>query len=100
MNVSVGDRVEPMSDIQARNYFRQIILGNCGFSPYMTLAKHNTIGVEYLHYNDVVHRDLKPENILLSEDLEICKLVDFGVSEMFMKVRVSVLYRLCLARLN
>jgi serine/threonine protein kinase len=51
------------------------------------------LGVEYLHFNDVVHRDLKPENILFTEDLQICKLVDFGVSEMFLNVRKpGVLY--------
>lgn len=58
----------PASEESARNYFRQIILG-----------------VEYLHANDIVHRDIKPENILLMEDRIVCKIVDFGVSEMFIK---------------
>jgi serine/threonine protein kinase len=58
----------------ARNYFRQVILG-----------------VEYLHANDIVHRDIKPENILLTEDRVMCKIVDFGVSEAFVKVRRNAL---------
>ena len=33
-----------------------------------------------MHENGVVHQDLKPANVLLSEDREIIKLCDFGVS--------------------
>jgi len=58
-----------MDEDKARNYFRQMLLG-----------------VEYLHLNDVVHRDIKPENILIMEDEEVCKICDFGISEMFVKV--------------
>ncbi|KAI8882906.1 Pkinase-domain-containing protein [Backusella circina FSU 941] len=53
------------SEEEARYYFRQIILG-----------------IEYLHFNDVVHRDIKPDNMLLSENNKL-KLADFGVSEIF-----------------
>ena len=37
-------------------------------------------GLSYLHENGVIHRDLKPENILINDELEIIKLVDFGIS--------------------
>ena len=43
------------------------------------------LGVEYLHHHDIVHRDLKPDNILLQNDRKTCKIVDFGVSEFFIK---------------
>jgi serine/threonine protein kinase len=61
-----------MDEDTARSYFRQIILG-----------------VEYLHANDIVHRDIKPENILLTQDKVMCKIVDFGVSEAFVNVRLN-----------
>ena len=48
--------------------------------------------VEYLHLNDIVHRDIKPENILLMENKEVCKICDFGVSEMFVKVSLTRFY--------
>jgi 5'-AMP-activated protein kinase catalytic alpha subunit len=37
-------------------------------------------GVEYCHRERIVHRDLKPENVLFTEDSNICKIVDFGLS--------------------
>ncbi|KOS16292.1 camkk meta protein kinase [Malassezia pachydermatis] len=67
-NVVPGEQVEPLPEEKARHYFRQVLSG-----------------IDYLHQNGVVHRDIKPENILLTDDNDTCKIVDFGVSEMFYK---------------
>lgn len=55
----------PLSEEQARLYFRDIILG-----------------IEYLHYQKIVHRDIKPSNLLLGDDGHV-KIADFGVSNQF-----------------
>ena len=38
-------------------------------------------GLYHLHQKGIVHRDIKPENILLSAR-GVCKLIDFGVSDL------------------
>nr|CAH0098595.1 unnamed protein product [Daphnia galeata] len=55
----------PMEEIQARIYFRDLLLG-----------------IEYLHHNHVVHRDIKPANLLLGSDKKL-RIADFGVSSEF-----------------
>ncbi|XP_071510848.1 calcium/calmodulin-dependent protein kinase kinase 1-like, partial [Diadema antillarum] len=55
----------PLSEMLAWTYFRDIILG-----------------IEFLHYQKVIHRDIKPSNLLLDEDSHV-KIADFGVSDKF-----------------
>uniref|UniRef100_A0A8B9LGL0 calcium/calmodulin-dependent protein kinase n=1 Tax=Astyanax mexicanus TaxID=7994 RepID=A0A8B9LGL0_ASTMX len=55
----------PLTEEQARFYFRDVILG-----------------IEYLHYQKIIHRDIKPSNLLLGDDGHI-KIADFGVSNEF-----------------
>lgn len=46
------------------------------------IVKGVLLGLKHLHRNDYVHRDMKPSNVVLSdlEDLEMVKLVDFGLA--------------------
>ena len=68
IDIRLNESVEPLPEDVARLYFVQVLMG-----------------IEYLHENEIVHRDIKPDNILLSDDRKTCKIVDFGVSEMFLK---------------
>ncbi|XP_072033965.1 calcium/calmodulin-dependent protein kinase kinase 2-like isoform X2 [Amphiura filiformis] len=56
---------DPLTEEQAWAYFRDMVLG-----------------IEYLHYQNVVHRDIKPSNLLLDETNHV-KIADFGVSDRF-----------------
>uniref|UniRef100_A0A8B9LGN1 non-specific serine/threonine protein kinase n=1 Tax=Astyanax mexicanus TaxID=7994 RepID=A0A8B9LGN1_ASTMX len=70
-NLHMGEPVmdipsdNPLTEEQARFYFRDVILG-----------------IEYLHYQKIIHRDIKPSNLLLGDDGHI-KIADFGVSNEF-----------------
>jgi serine/threonine protein kinase len=47
------------------------------------IAYQLTLGLEYLHHNNIFHRDIKPANVLMVSDTESdnrVKLADFGVS--------------------
>ncbi len=68
IDIKVNQSTEPLPEDVARLYFVQVLMG-----------------IEYLHENEIVHRDIKPDNILLTDDRKTCKIVDFGVSEMFTK---------------
>ncbi|XP_062503249.1 calcium/calmodulin-dependent protein kinase kinase 1-like [Corticium candelabrum] len=50
------------------------------------------LGVEYLHYLNIVHRDIKPSNLLLDSEDRV-KIADFGVSKMFADSRPALLSR-------
>ena len=45
-----------------------------------SIIKQVTLGLEYLHGNELVHRDIKSANMLLDFDTGLVKLADFGVS--------------------
>lgn len=40
-------------------------------------------GIQHLHENGVCHRDLKPENLLLEKTSKNIKIIDFGLSNMY-----------------
>ncbi|GAA5898682.1 uncharacterized protein JCM6883_003388 [Sporobolomyces salmoneus] len=65
MKLVDGEHVEPYSEEKTRDIFRQL-----------------TLGLAYLHHNEIVHRDIKPDNALFADvDKKLVKFVDFGVSK-------------------
>ena len=42
-------------------------------------------GLDYLHQCGISHRDFKPENILLTNNNQILKIIDFGLSNTYKK---------------
>ena len=51
-------------------------------------------GLEYIHSLGISHRDLKPENILLTKE-HILKIIDFGLSNYYIKENDTLLTTLC-----
>ncbi|KAJ3337262.1 Calcium/calmodulin-dependent protein kinase kinase 1, partial [Kappamyces sp. JEL0680] len=62
MEIQVGQVAPSFSEDQARNYFRDVLLG-----------------LEFLHFKGIIHCDLKPENIFLRSDGTV-QIGDFGIS--------------------
>lgn len=47
--------------------------------------RDTVLGLEYLHYNEIIHRDIKPANLLWTDDKHT-KISDFGVSYLGQKM--------------
>ena len=57
-----------LKEVEACKFFHQIISG-----------------LDYLHQCGIAHRDFKPENIILTNDNQILKIIDFGLSHAYKK---------------
>jgi protein kinase X len=44
-------------------------------------AAEITLGLDYLHSQDIIYRDLKPENLLIDHDGHV-KITDFGFAKL------------------
>ena len=55
-----------LKEVDACKFFHQIISG-----------------LDYLHQCGIAHRDFKPENILLTNNSQILKIIDFGLSNTY-----------------
>ncbi|GAA6017926.1 hypothetical protein JCM11491_001221 [Sporobolomyces phaffii] len=65
MKLKDGEKVDPYPEDKVRDIFRQL-----------------TLGIAYLHHNEIVHRDIKPDNALFADESKsTVKIVDFGVSK-------------------
>lgn len=46
--------------------------------------------IDYLHSKSIIHRDIKPSNIMIDKNLNIVKIIDFGISNFLKRNMVFV----------
>ena len=46
-------------------------------------------GIRYLHKNGVTHQDLKPDNVVITDEGNIAKIIDLGISNNYAATRVT-----------
>lgn len=84
---------EPILHVdQARRICRDAILGleyrktlaRCFIAGWITDQGHFKV-----HYQGIIHRDIKPANLLWTEDRQMVKITDFGVSHFSLALRAA-----------
>lgn len=78
MEIGLEKKAPPYFPDQARNIFRDLVLG----IEYRECSLISSLRI--VHAQGIVHRDIKPDNLLLDSN-DVLKIVDFGVSEIFTK---------------
>ncbi|XP_049824386.1 calcium/calmodulin-dependent protein kinase kinase 2 isoform X2 [Aethina tumida] len=73
---------KPLEEEQARQYFRDVVLGIEYRKPLTESPKHHTNVTITVHYQRIIHRDIKPANLLLSESGRL-QIADLGVCNEF-----------------
>ncbi|CAK9200256.1 unnamed protein product [Sphagnum troendelagicum] len=65
--------------------YAMLTIGKVDWKSRMNIALNAAQGLEYLHSGSnqsIIHRDVKSSNILLSNNMEIAKVADFGLSRL------------------
>jgi serine/threonine protein kinase len=73
-----GDYIVLVTEYCKDGDLEQWIKKNNNMIEKINVIKQITIGIEYMHTNNILHRDIKPQNILLHNN--IIKICDFGFS--------------------
>ncbi|KAF7291516.1 Protein kinase domain-containing protein [Mycena kentingensis (nom. inval.)] len=77
----------PEGEMQWRRLVERVD-DNDSYVPLLTLSQIRrairdvVLGLEYLHFQDVVHRDIKPSNLLYTNKRSQVKISDFGVASL------------------